>query len=75
LYKIEIKSDNEDVLQVENLETGAILKPQIGSLKEEGDEDENGTYIGPIENNERKIATIGDIRNYINNKLTWIKYE
>jgi hypothetical protein len=50
-----------------------VLTPQLGTLNE-SDEDSDGAYTGE-DNNESKIVTIGDIRNYINNKLTWIKYE
>jgi hypothetical protein len=48
-----------------------LLNPQTGTLLEV-DEDVDGNYTGS-DNNEKRIATIGDIRNYINNKLTWIE--
>lgn len=67
-----LSSENEDVLIVEQTaENGEILKPQLGTLQEQ-DEDADGAYIG-TDNNESKIVTIGNIRNYINNKLTWIE--
>ena len=67
-----LSSENEDVLIVEQTaESGKVLKPQLGTLQE-SDEDANGAYTG-TDNNESKIVTIGDIRNYINNKLTWIE--
>lgn len=71
-------SSNEDVLVVNNNGiNGTILEPQLGQLEEKHEfEDVNGnTQIIGVkhENNERRIATIGDIRNYINNKLTWIE--
>lgn len=67
-----LSSENEDVLIVEETaEKGRVLKPQLGTLQEQ-DEDNNGAYIG-TGINESKLITIGDIRNYINNKLTWIE--
>lgn len=75
---LNLSSSNEDVLVVNNTgSTGAILEPQIGKLGGvEEYEDENGV-LQPVQadhaNNEKRIATIGDIRNYINNKLTWIE--
>lgn len=69
-----ITSSNENVLTVSPGEDAAlVLNPQLGTLNE-SDEDSDGAYTGE-DNNESKIVTIGDIRNYINNKLTWIKYE
>lgn len=81
LYSVsQISSDNEDVLVVDITEDeGAVLRPQLGELEEaheQEDADGNITISGTTHsNNEKRIATIGDIRNYINNKLTWIKYE
>jgi hypothetical protein len=46
----------------------------LGTLQE-SDENAEGAYVGSDSNNESKIVTIGDIRNYINNKLTWIEHE
>ena len=67
LYQsLSISSTNEDVLEVEATGNGTELRPQIGYL------DEDAVESVP-ENNEKRIATIGDIRNYINNKLTWIE--
>ena len=69
---IEINSSNPDILTVTKDEEGnPLLNPQTGTLLEE-DEDTNGAYTGS-DNNESRIVTIGDIRNYINNKLTWIE--
>ena len=69
---IEVNSSNPDILTVTRDEEGNhLLNPQTGTLLEE-DEDVNGAYTGS-DNNEKRIATIGDIRNYINNKLTWIE--
>ena len=61
-----ISSTNEDVLEVEATGNGTELRPQIGYL------DESAVESVP-ENNDKRIATISDIRNYINNKLTWIE--
>lgn len=67
LYQsLSISSTNEDVLEVEATGNGTELRPQIGYL------DESAVESVP-ENNDKRIATIGDIRNYINNKLTWIE--
>lgn len=73
--QIQIHSDNENVIKIITSESGrTYISPQLGTLQE-SDEDAEGTYVGSDSNNESKIVTIGDIRNYINNKLTWIKYE
>lgn len=61
-----ISSTNEDVLEVEATGNKTELRPQIGYLDE-------STVESVPENNDKRIATIGDIRNYINNKLTWIE--
>lgn len=72
LYGWDIISDNEDIIKVTHDESGAaVISPQVGTLTE-ANEDSNGNYTG-TDNNEKRIATIGDIRTYINNKLTWIE--
>lgn len=69
---IEITSSNPDILTATRDEEGNhLLTPQTGTLSE-SDENTEGVYQGS-DNNESKIVTIGDIRNYINNKLTWIE--
>lgn len=79
LYRVlNLSSDNDDVLIVDNSgEEGVVLRPQLGELDEKHEsEDSNGNIQvtgTQYENNEKRIATIGDIRNYINNKLTWIE--
>lgn len=67
----EIHSGNEDILAVEQKDGKTIITPQVGQLTD-APEDADGVYTG-TDNNEKRIATIGDIRTYINNKLTWIE--
>lgn len=78
LYQVlNLSSSNEDILKVEQTGEGTELQPQTGYLydAEEGEQpkDSEGNVVTAPENNEKRIATIGDIRNYINNKLTWIE--
>lgn len=72
-----IKSSNEDILKVEQTAEGTELQPQTGYMydAEEGEQpkDSEGNVVTAPENNDKRIATISDIRNYINNKLTWIE--
>ena len=78
LYQVlNLSSSNEDILRIEQTGEGTELQPQTGYLydAEEGEQpkDSEGNVVTAPENNEKRIATIGDIRNYINNKLTWIE--
>ena len=77
LYQVlNISSSNEDILKVEQTGEGTELQPQIGYLydhEDEGPKDSEGNTVTAPENNDKRIATISDIRNYINNKLTWIE--
>ena len=77
LYQVlNISSSNEDILRVEQTGEGTELQPQIGYLydhEDEGPKDSEGNTVTAPENNDKRIATISDIRNYINNKLTWIE--
>lgn len=78
LYQVlNISSSNEDILKVEQTGEGTELQPQTGYLydAEEGEQpkDSEGNVVTAPENNDKRIATISDIRNYINNKLTWIE--
>ena len=77
LYQVlNLSSSNEDILKVEQTGEGTELQPQVGYLcdhDDEGPKDSEGNVVTIPENNDRRIATISDIRNYINNKLTWIE--
>lgn len=78
LYQVlNFKSSNEDILKIEQTSQGTELQPQTGYLydAEEGEvpKDTAGNTLSVPENNDKRIATISDIRNYINNKLTWIE--
>ena len=78
LYQVlNLSSSNEDILRVEQTGEGIELQPQTGYLydAEEGEQpkDSEGNVVIAPENNDKRIATISDIRNYINNKLTWIE--
>lgn len=71
--RMTIISDNNDIITIlTDDDNRTVISPQVGRLTDS--EDENGNYIGQEnDNNEKSIATVGDIRNYINNKLTWIE--
>lgn len=70
--KMDLQSGNEDMIVVSTDEQSrTLITPQVGQLTD-APEDADGNYTG-TDNNERRMATIGDIRNYINNKLTWIE--
>lgn len=77
LYQVlNLSSSNEDILRIEQTGEGTELQPQVGYLydhEEGGPKDSEGNVVTAPENNDKRIATIGDIRNYINNKLTWIE--
>lgn len=77
LYQVlNISSSNEDILKVEQTGEGTELQPQVGYLydhEDGGPKDSEGNIVTAPENNDKRIATISDIRNYINNKLTWIE--
>lgn len=75
--RLNLNSSNEDILRIEQTEEGTELQPQVGYLydHEEGEKpkDSEGNVVTTPENNDKRVATVGDIRNYINNKLTWIE--
>lgn len=59
-----LQSTDEDVLKIEKFDDHIEWQPQVGVLQ---DDHENWK-----EGDDKKVAKIDDIRNYINNKLTWI---
>lgn len=74
IYKVlemwgDLRSTDEDVLKIQKFEDRIEWQPQVGTL--ETDKEEWNWKKG----DDKKIAKIDDIRNYINNKLTWIVRE
>lgn len=66
-----LQSTDEDVLKIKMYEDHIEWQPQVGTLtKVDMRKQEN--LPDPDDKNERAVAKIGNIREYIENRLTWI---
>ena len=64
---VNLTSSNEDVLTIEKNGDGAEWQPHVGNLAVETTQHE-----AMNQQNEKQLATVGNIRDYINNRLSWI---
>lgn len=65
---VNLTSSNEDVLTIEKNGDGAEWQPHVGNLAVETTNHESMN-----QQNEKQLATVGNIRDYINNRLSWIE--
>ena len=76
IYKVlemwgDLRSTDEDVLKIQKFEDRIEWQPQVGTLTAV-DMKKQESLPAPTNANEKGIAKVGNLREYIENRLTWI---